>query len=51
MKKRAILFICNRSFKLNEPKGGLKDKNHPFKQGGDWGNREEKINELVQNMI
>jgi len=39
------------SFKLNEPKGGLKDKNHPFKQGGDWGNREEKINELVQNMI
>jgi len=39
------------SFKLNPPKGGLTDKNHPFKQGGDWGNREEKINDLVQQMI
>jgi large subunit ribosomal protein L7e len=39
------------SFKLNPPKGGLNDKNHPFNQGGDWGNREEKINEIVQKMI
>jgi large subunit ribosomal protein L7e len=39
------------SFKLNEPKNALKDKNHPFSQGGDWGNREERINELLQDMI
>jgi len=39
------------SFKLNEPKEDLKDKNHPFKSGGDWGNREEKINDLAQKMI
>ncbi len=40
-----------RSFKLNEPKNGLKDKNHPYAQGGDWGNREERINDLLQDMI
>jgi len=39
------------SFKLNEPKTGLSDKNHPYKQGGDWGCRAEKINDLVQDMI
>lgn len=39
------------SFKLNEAEGILNEKNHPFKNGGDWGNREEKINELVEKMI
>jgi len=39
------------SFKLNSPKEGLKDKNRPFAQGGDWGNREQKINDLVIQMI
>jgi len=39
------------SFKLNEPKNALSDKNHPYKEGGDWGNRAEKINDLVQDMI
>jgi len=37
-------------FKLNSPKGGFENKRHPFQAGGDWGNREELINELVQRM-
>jgi len=37
-------------FKLNSPKGGFSNKRHPFQSGGDWGNREELINELVQRM-
>jgi len=39
------------SFKLSSPKGGFNNKRHPFQQGGDWGNREEAINTLVQNML
>jgi len=39
------------SFKLSSPKGGFSNKRHPFMKGGDWGNREEAINELVQNML
>jgi len=38
-------------FKLNAPRGGFVHKRHPFQNGGDWGNREELINELVQRMI
>lgn len=38
-------------FKLNNPKGGFVNKRHPFNQGGDWGNRENHINELIRKMI
>lgn len=38
-------------FKLNSPKGGFNNKRHPFMKGGDWGNREEEINTLVQRML
>lgn len=38
-------------FKLNNPRGGWKNKNHPFQKDGDWGNRDYKINELVDKMI
>ena len=40
-----------RPFKLESPLGGFNNKRHPFHQGGDWGNREEKINDLVKRMI
>jgi len=38
-------------FKLSSPKGGFVNKRHSFQQGGDYGNREELINELVRRMI
>lgn len=38
-------------FKLSNPKGGFINKRHPFNQGGDWGNRENHINELIRRMI
>jgi large subunit ribosomal protein L7e len=38
-------------FKLCSPHGGFNNKRHPFHQGGDWGNREELINDLVRRMI
>lgn len=38
-------------FKLNTPTGGWRKKNNHFVEGGDFGNREEKINELVQRMV
>merc|ERR1719223_935112 len=34
-------------FKLSSPLRGFEKKRHPFQQGGVWGNRQEKINELV----
>jgi large subunit ribosomal protein L7e len=39
-------------FKLCSPRGGFKCKRHGFceQRGGDWGNREELINELVRRM-
>jgi len=39
-------------FKLSAPRGGFKCKRHGYCEmnGGDWGNREEKINELVSRM-
>ena len=38
-------------FKLNSPVKGFEKKRHPFQQGGVWGNREEKINELIKRML
>merc|ERR1712183_439199 len=39
-------------FKLSAPRGGFKCKRHGYGEirGGDWGNREELINELVARM-
>merc|ERR1712085_103021 len=39
-------------FKLSAPKGGFKCKRHGYceQKAGDWGNREEMINELVSRM-
>jgi len=39
-------------FKLNSPTGGFKCKRHGFTEakGGDWGNRQEFINRLVERM-
>jgi len=39
------------TFKLAPPRGGYTAKRQPFHSGGDWGNREELINEFVGNMI
>ncbi|XP_055594923.1 60S ribosomal protein L7 [Uranotaenia lowii] len=38
-------------FKLNTPTGGWRKKNNHYVEGGDFGNREDKINELIQRMI
>ncbi|KAK9232498.1 hypothetical protein WN943_022744 [Citrus x changshan-huyou] len=35
---------------LNKPEGGLLGKKQPFKDGGEAGNREEEINELISKM-
>merc|ERR1712066_577176 len=39
-------------FKLSSPKGGFVCKRHGFgeQRGGDWGNRENLINELIARM-
>merc|ERR1719473_133626 len=37
-------------FKLNNPTGGWKKKTNHFTEGGDYGNREHYINNLVQKM-
>jgi len=47
--KKATNFLW--PFKLNTPTGGWKVKRNHFIEGGDYGNREDKINELVQRMI
>jgi large subunit ribosomal protein L7e len=39
------------AFKLNNPRGGWKNKNHPFQKDGDWGNREEEVNKLIKRML
>lgn len=38
-------------FKLNTPNGGWKKKNNHFVDGGDYGNREDKVNTLLKRMI
>ncbi|GAB4842653.1 hypothetical protein Ancab_012626 [Ancistrocladus abbreviatus] len=37
-------------FNLNKPETGLQGKKNPYKDGGDSGNREDHINELIDNM-
>merc|ERR1712196_436888 len=37
-------------FKLNSPTGGFSKKVNHFCEGGDYGNREAKINELIRRM-
>ncbi len=46
--KQANNFLC--PFKLSSPKKGFEKKRHPYQNGGAWGNREEKINELALRM-
>jgi len=38
-------------FKLSNPVGGFTKKANHFVEGGDYGNREEEINKIVQRMI
>ena len=38
-------------FKLNTPTGGWRKKTNHFVEGGDFGNREDKINDLLKKMI
>merc|ERR1711906_40558 len=37
-------------FKLNSPTGGFSRKVNHFCEGGDYGNRENKINDLIRSM-
>mmetsp|Transcript_9444 Transcript_9444/g.25127 ORF Transcript_9444/g.25127 Transcript_9444/m.25127 type:complete len:256 (-) Transcript_9444:81-848(-) len=48
--KQAANFLW--PFKLSAPRGGFKCKRHGYceMKGGDWGNREEEINELIARM-
>jgi hypothetical protein len=36
---------------LNKPEGGYKISRQPFSKGGEWGNREEKINDLIPKIL
>ncbi|KAK2165843.1 hypothetical protein LSH36_45g16082 [Paralvinella palmiformis] len=47
--KQANSFLW--TFKLNTPTGGWVKKNNHFVDGGDYGNRENKINVLLRRMI
>jgi len=38
-------------FKLNTPSGGWRKKVNHFVEGGDFGCREDKINDLLKKMI
>jgi len=38
-------------FKLNTPTGGWRKKNNHYVEGGDFGCREDKINELLRRMV
>jgi len=38
-------------FKLNNPRGGYRDKRHPFTTKGDWGMREWEINEFITKCL
>merc|ERR1711934_336066 len=46
--KQASNFL--RPFKLSSPTGGYKQKGISFTEGGDYGNRDAKINNLVRQM-
>merc|ERR1711963_29613 len=47
--KQANNFLWH--FKLNTPNGGWRKKNNHFVDGGDYGDREDKINHLLKKMI
>lgn len=38
-------------FKLNNPNGGWRKKGNHFAEGGDFGNRENYINNLLRRMV
>ena len=38
-------------FKLNTQTGGWRKKTHHLVEGGDFGNREEKVNNLLHTMV
>ncbi|CAL8144465.1 unnamed protein product [Orchesella dallaii] len=38
-------------FKLNTPTDGWRKKTNHYVEGGDFGNREDKINELLRRMV
>jgi len=38
-------------FKLNTPSGGWRKKTNHYVEGGDFGNREDRINELLRRMV
>lgn len=38
-------------FKLNTPTGGWRKKNNHYVNGGDFGNREDKVNNLLRKMV
>ncbi|KAB1209271.1 60S ribosomal protein L7-1 [Morella rubra] len=46
--KEVTNFLC--PFKLKKPRGGLQGSKVLYKQGGDAGNREDDINELISKM-
>lgn len=48
---KGVISGKSRPFKLNSPNGGFKNKRKPYLSGGDWGNRETFINELIGRMI
>ncbi|KVH93887.1 Ribosomal protein L30, ferredoxin-like fold domain-containing protein [Cynara cardunculus var. scolymus] len=46
--KEVCNFLC--PFSLNKPEKALQGKKRPFRDGGDSGNREDQINELIGKM-
>jgi len=47
--KKASNFLW--PFKLNNPNGGWRKKTTHYVEGGDFGNREDKINKLLRRMV
>ncbi|CAL8075304.1 unnamed protein product [Calicophoron daubneyi] len=47
--KAAVNFLW--PFKLSNPTGGFKKKGRHFVEGGDFGNREKHINQLLKRMV
>lgn len=46
--KEVCSFLC--PFNLNKPEKALQGKKKAYKDGGDSGNREDQINELISKM-